>query len=163
VTHASARAAAGEEARGRATRPIPTRDDPSAVSENAELVRAWHEAAYRGRIDELIALTHPDFETTEPSALPGATHLRGREALRSYCYGWAKNWSETEFVEHELSEIPPDRVVVEYTVRLRGLRSSIWVEHRWVYLLQIRDGLIVRDDGFATKDELLATTGTRPA
>ena len=47
----------------------------------------------------LLALTHPDFEMTEPSALPGAVHVKGRDALESYCYGWAKNWSETEFVE----------------------------------------------------------------
>jgi ketosteroid isomerase-like protein len=129
------------------------------VAGNAELVRAWHEAAYLGRLDDLLALTHPDFEMTEPSALPGATHVKGREALRSYCYGWAKNWSGTEFVEHQLVEIPPDRVAVEYTLRLKGLRSSIWVEHRWAYLLEIRDGLIVRDDGFQSMEEIAALTG----
>lgn len=126
---------------------------------NADLVRAWHEAACRGRVDELLALTHPDFEMTEPSALPGAAHVKGREALRSYCYGWAKNWSETEFVEHELIELPPDRVAVEYTLRLKGLRSAIWVEHRWAYLMQIRDGLIVRDDGFQSMDEISGAPG----
>jgi ketosteroid isomerase-like protein len=129
------------------------------VAGNADLVRAWHEAACRGCIDELLVLTHPDFEMTEPSALPGATHVKGREALRSYCYGWEKNWSETEFVEHELIELPPDRVAVEYTLRLKGLRSAIWVEHRWAYLIQIRDGLIVRDDGFQSMDELSGATG----
>ena len=129
------------------------------MGENAELVRAWHEAAYRGRIDELLARSHPDFEMTEPSALPGATRVQGLDALRRYCYGWARNWSETEFVEHELIEIPPDRVAVEYTVRLKGLRSAIWVEHRWAYLLEIRDGLIVRDDGFQTMDEIPGIAG----
>jgi ketosteroid isomerase-like protein len=129
------------------------------VSGNAELVRAWHEAAYRARIDELLALTHPDFEMNEPSALPGATQVKGREALQSYCFGWTKNWAETEFVEHELIEIPPDRVAVEYTVRLKGLRSEIWVEHRWAYLIEIRDGLVLRNDGFLSKEEIPGITG----
>ena len=129
------------------------------MGENAELVRAWHEAARRGRIDEIVALSHPDFEMNESSALPGAAVVKGLDALRSYCYGWAKNWSETEFIEHELIEIPPDRVAVEYTVRLKGLRSEIWVEHRWAYLMEIRDGLIVRNDGFQTMEEIPGIAG----
>src|SRR6185437_14247766 len=77
-----------EQARGHAS--DPTAGYSAAVAGDADLVRAWHEAACRGCIDELLVLTHPDFEMTEPSALPGATHVKGREALRSYCYGWAK-------------------------------------------------------------------------
>jgi hypothetical protein len=46
------------------------------------------------------------------------------------------------------------------TLRLRGLRSSIWVEHRWAYLLVIRDGLILRDDGFLTKEEALGNASS---
>jgi hypothetical protein len=76
--------------------------------------------------------------------------------LQSYCYGWAKNWSDQEWREHELVEVPPDRVVLDSTLRLRGLRSSVWVEHRWVYLFVVRDGLILRNDGFQTKEEALA-------
>jgi hypothetical protein len=124
------------------------------VGENADLVRAWHRAASLGRLDELLALTHPDFEMTESSVLPGAARVEGIDGLRRYCHGWAKNWSESEWHEHELVEIPPDRVAVDLTLRLRGLRSAIWVEHRWAYLFEIRDGLILRDDGFQSMDEI---------
>jgi hypothetical protein len=112
-----------------------------------------------GRVDDMLALTHPEFEMTEASALPGAVHVRGREGLRSYAYGWAKNWSEQEWLEHEIVELPPDRVVLDATLRLRGLRSSIWVEHRWVYLFVIRDELILRDDGFLGKEEIPGFVG----
>jgi hypothetical protein len=124
------------------------------VSENIELVRAWHEAAFKGRVEDMLALTHPEFEMNEASALPGAAHVKGREGLLSYARGWARNWSEWEWLEHEIIELPRDRVLFDATLRLRGLRSSIWVEHRWVYLLEIRDGLVARDDGFLTRDEL---------
>ena len=121
---------------------------------NVEVVRAWHEAATLGRIEDLLALTHPQFELTEANALPGATRVDGREGLRRYAYGWAKIWSEGEWIEHELIDIPPDRVVFDATLRLRGLRSSIWVEHRWAYLIVIRDGLMLRNHGFLTKEEI---------
>jgi ketosteroid isomerase-like protein len=129
------------------------------VSGNAELVRAWHRAAERGRVEEMVALTHPEFAMTEASALPGAVHVVGIEALRSYGYGWTKNWSRWEWREEDLIELPPDRLVFVATLRLRGLRSTIWVEHRWAYLIEIRDGLIVRDDGFLTAEEALASAG----
>jgi hypothetical protein len=64
------------------------------VSKNAELVRAWHKAAEMAtdvdRLEDLLALTHPQFEMTESSPLPGAAHVKALEALRSYCYGWAE-------------------------------------------------------------------------
>jgi hypothetical protein len=126
------------------------------VSANIELVRAWQRAASEGRIEDLLALSHPGFEMTEASVLPGATRVSGLEALRSYAYGWAKNWSEQEWREHELFELPPDRVVLDSTLRLRGLRSSLWVEHRWAYLFVIREGLVLRNDGFQTKEEALS-------
>jgi hypothetical protein len=56
-----------------------------------------------------------------------------------------------------LIELPPDRVVLDSTLRLRGLRSSIWVEHRWAYLFVVSDGLILRNDGFLCKQEVLAS------
>jgi SnoaL-like domain len=126
------------------------------VPENAELVRAWQEAVNLGRVEDLLALSHPDFEMTEASALPGAANVKGLEALRRYCYGWRKIWSEWEWREEELIELPPDRILLDATLRLRGLRSSIWVEHRWAYLFVIRDGLILRNDGFSTKEEALS-------
>ena len=129
-----------------------------AVGANAELVRAWQQAAEDGRVEDLWALTHPEFEMTEAEALPGAAHVKGRERLRSYAHGWARNWSEWEWREEELMELPPDRVVLDSTLRLRGLRSTIWVEHRWAYLFEIRDGLILRNDGFLSKQEILDRT-----
>jgi hypothetical protein len=49
--------------------------------------------------------------------------------------------------------------VLDATLRLRGLRSSICVEHRWAYLFVIRDGLVLRVDGFLSKEEILDAAG----
>ena len=90
-----------------AERPLPT------VSANLELVRAWIEATNLSRQEDQVALAHPEFEMTEAPALPGAAYVSGREELRSYGYGWARNWSEWEWREEELIELPPDRVILK--------------------------------------------------
>jgi len=41
-------------------------------------------------------------------------------------------------------------------LRLRGLRSGIWVEHRWAYVFTLRDGKLVRQDGFDDRTAALA-------
>jgi hypothetical protein len=71
----------------------------------------------------------------------------------------ATDWSEWEWREEELIGLRPDRAVLDATLRLRGLRSSIWVEHRWAYLFVIRDGLILRNEGFLSKEEILGGAG----
>ena len=124
------------------------------MSANIELVRAWHRAAQERRTDDLLALTHPEFEMIEAAVLPGATRVKGLAALRRYGAGWEHNWSDWEFREEEVIELPPDRVVYVATLRLKGLRSSIWVERRWAYEIAIRDGLVVRNAGYEAKDEV---------
>jgi ketosteroid isomerase-like protein len=125
------------------------------VYENCEVVRAWMAAVNDRRLDDQLALTDPEFEMVESHALPGAARVKGREQLRSYSYGWARNWSDWEWREEEMTELPQDRVVLTALLRLKGLRSSIWVERRWAYLITVRDRMILRVDGFETKDEIL--------
>jgi SnoaL-like domain len=129
----------------------------------SEVVRAWIQATNSGRLEDQLALAHPEFKMTEARSLPGAARVSGRDGLRGYGRGWARNWSEWHWHEHELVEFPPDRVLLDSTLRLRGLRSSIWVEHRWSYVFLIRDGMVLRMDGFNDRDEALARTGLRPA
>jgi hypothetical protein len=127
----------------------------------SEIVRARMQATNSGRLEDQLALAHPDFEMTEASSLPGAATVSGRDGLRGYGLGWARNWSEWHWREHELVEFPPDRALLDSTLRLRGLRSSIWVERRWSYVFLIRDGMVLRMDGFNDRDEALARTGLR--
>jgi ketosteroid isomerase-like protein len=106
-----------------------------------------------------LALCDPSFEMTETPALPGAATTSGLEALKRYFAGWQRNWSEWEWREEELLDIPPDKVVVMALLRLKGLRSGIWVEHRWAYLFTVRGGKLLRQDGFNTKADALEAAG----
>jgi ketosteroid isomerase-like protein len=127
------------------------------MGSNLDLVRSYMRAVNDDAMDITRSLAHPEIEYSEASDLPGAAHALGIDELLSYAYGWRKNWSEWDWREEEILDLPPDRVLVVATLRLRGLRSGIWVEHRWAYIFTVRDGLILRLAGYNTRDEALAT------
>lgn len=128
--------------------------------DNTEVVRRWVQAANDGDLGRLLELADPDFEMVEASALPGAARVRGLKELETYSYGWARNWSETDWREEEISEIPPDHVLLVSTLRLRGLRSDIDVERRWAYVFTVRSGRVLRQDGYDTKEDALSAIGS---
>jgi ketosteroid isomerase-like protein len=129
--------------------------------ENVELVRAWMRACNEDDAEGAVALCASAFEMTEPSTLPGAATTSGLDNLRRYFTGWQRNWSEWDWQEKDVHDIPPDKVLVMALLRLRGLRSGIWVEHRWAYLFTLRDGKLLRQDGFDDKAQALEAAGLR--
>ena len=131
------------------------------MASNLDLVRTYIRAVNDDAMDIAGSLVHPEIEYSEASDLPGAAHVSGSDELLSYFYGWRKNWSEWDWHEEEILDLPPDRVLVIATLRLRGLRSGIWVERRWAYVFTVRDGLILRLAGYNTRDEALAAVGQR--
>jgi ketosteroid isomerase-like protein len=126
---------------------------------NVELVRAWMRACHGADLEGAFALVDPDFEMTETPALPGAATTSGLDALERYFAGWRRNWSEWAWLEEELLDLPPDKVLVMARLKLKDLRSGIWVEHLWAYLFTVCDGKLVRQDGFNSKADALEAAG----
>ena len=125
-------------------------------SKNVNLVRAWIYACNADDPDLAVGLCHPDFEMTESASLPGPASTSGHDELRRYFAGWRRNWSEWEWIADEVEDLPPDHVLVMARLRLKGLPSGAWVEHRWAYLFTVRDGLLARQDGFDDRAAALA-------
>ena len=127
--------------------------------ENVELVREWMRACNGADAEGAVALCDPAFEMTESATLPGPASTSGLDALRRYFAGAQRHWSEWDWQEEEVRDIPPDKVFVIALLRLRGRRSGIWVEHRWAYLFTVRDGKLSRQDSFDDKAQALAAVG----
>ena len=70
--------------------------------------------------------------------------------------GWDRNWSAWEWREEELEEVAPGRVLLIATLWLRGRRSGVEVERRWAYLFTIRGGRVLRQEGFADREQAMA-------
>ena len=121
-----------------------------------DVVRRWVRAANDGDLERMLEIADPEIEMSEASALPGAARVNGLKELETYLHGWNRNWSRTEWLEEELLEVSPGRVLLEATLRLTGLRSGITVEHRWTYVFTIRDGRVLRQDGYDSRDEAMA-------
>jgi hypothetical protein len=105
-------------------------------------------------------LCDPAFELTESPTLPRAATTSGMDGLRRYFAGWRRNWSDWDWRLNEVQDFPPpDKVLVMSLLRLRGLRSEIWVEHRWAYLFTVRDAKLLRQDCFDDKAQALEVVG----
>lgn len=125
------------------------------MSAATEVVSAWMEACSGGDTDSIMALADPAFEMTEAASLPGAASVSGADGLRRYLRGWARNWSQTDWRAEEVSDLGGGRVLVVATLRLRGLRSAIDVERRFAYVFAVRDGRILRQDGYDDRAQAL--------
>ena len=127
--------------------------------QNVDLVRKWMHACNSADAEGAVALCDPGFEMTESSTLPGPASTSGLDALRRYFAGAQRHWSEWDWQEEEIRDIPPDTVFVIALLRLRGRRSGIWVEHRWAYLFTVRHGKLARQDSFDDKAQALGAVG----
>lgn len=126
------------------------------MSANTDLIRAWIAAINTHDPASAIALVTPDFELAESTTLPGAATASGPDGLRRYAEGWARNWSDWHMREVEIVDVPPSHVVLVADLALRGIRSGIEVERRWIYLMTLRDGKIASQAGFDDIDTAIA-------
>ncbi len=129
--------------------------------ENVEIVRAWMRACNGDDVESAVALCDETFVMTESATLPGAATTSGHDGLRRYMRGWTRNWSEWNWQDEEMLDLPPDKVLVVASLWMRGLRSGIGVERRWVYLFTVRDGRLLRQDGYDEKAQALEAVGLR--
>jgi uncharacterized protein len=128
--------------------------------ENVEVVRRGYEAFNRGNLDGMVADFAPTFEYVASGAVPGTRGVyRGPEGFKEFM-GWFGEFSGARADIKELTDAG-DRVLAGITARGRGKRSGVesgW--HLW-HLWTLRDGKVVRGEGFTDRDEALEAAGLR--
>jgi ketosteroid isomerase-like protein len=138
--------------------------------QNVEIVRGLYEVINSiGKTDsefvdpeevapDLWAKLAPDFEFHERSELPDAKTYRGREQSKEF-------WRKTQEVFAELRWEPLEfidlghAVVVVTRVAATGRGSDVSTEMDETDVFWFQDGLVVRLQGFATKQQALEAAG----
>jgi ketosteroid isomerase-like protein len=121
---------------------------------NAELVRSIYESWARD--EQPSELFHPDIEWSLPH--PGGK-LKGREDLLAFLRSFMGAWDEHAMEVEELRELDDGRVLALFTERARGRMSGVETVANPAALWTVRDGRVVRCEGFGDRDEALRVAG----
>jgi ketosteroid isomerase-like protein len=97
-------------------------------------------------------------ELVEAAALPGAVTASGIAGVRRYLERFATHWSDVEWLPQELVE-SGDKVYMRARLKLQGRRSGIKVDREWIYVFTVREGRLLRQDGFDDPAEGLRAAG----
>ena len=127
--------------------------------ENVDLVRKAYEAVNRSDLDTAVACIAPHMEYVASGAVPGATGVfTGPEGVKGFI---AALYAEFHEARAEVTEVldAGDQVLVSATARGRGKLSG--VETRWDtwQLWTVREGKLVRGQGFTSREAALQAAG----
>jgi ketosteroid isomerase-like protein len=127
--------------------------------ENVEIIRSSYEAANRRDWDAAFRDLSPDVEWI-PDSRVGEGPVRGREKVIRFFTERAEMFDELR-TEPERFWEKDDRVVVFLRVTGRGGASGAGFEIRIGHLWTVRQGVVVRGEGYGDRSEALEAAGLK--
>jgi uncharacterized protein len=129
--------------------------------ENVELVRRAFEAFDRGDMEGVVADFGPYFEYVATGAIPGVRGVyRGAGGYRRFLEAFVGEFDDVHVKTLDFNEAG-DQVLVSVTIRGSGRRSRAETSWSFWLLWQVREGKVVRGQGFTSRDEALEAAGLR--
>jgi ketosteroid isomerase-like protein len=126
---------------------------------NVDIVREAYDAVNRGELDMAVSCIAPDMEYVASGAVPGATGVfMGPEGVKEFIAGLYEEFDEPRSDVSELLDAG-DQVLVSATARGRGKLSGVEATWDTWQLWTVRDGKLVRGQGFTSREEALAAAG----
>ena len=129
--------------------------------QSVEIARRAYGAFNRGDLTGTVADLATEFEYVATGTIPGAASTsRGPEGYRQFVELWWNEFDQPNVQVHELIEAG-EQVLASLTFRGHGKQSG--VETRWDIwqLWTVRDGKVVRGQGFTSRSEALEAAGLR--
>ena len=130
--------------------------------ENVELVRRINEVFNRGDVEGVLALANPppEFEFVPTGVLmPDLSSVeRGPEGLRRVLEVWSGDFDDPHAELHELIDAG-DQVFASFTLQGRGKHSGAETSWDLWGVLTVREGRLVRWQGFTDRDAALEAAG----
>ena len=130
--------------------------------ENVEMLRRAYEAFNRGDREGAVAGFAPEAEyVVTTGQIPGAGGVyRGPEGYRRFLESWWSEFDEPGIEVHELIETG-DQVLASLKLRGRGRQSGVETSWDIWQIWTVRAGMVVRGQGFTSREEALAAVGLR--
>ena len=130
---------------------------------NRELCRRFLDAYHPDRLDDLLALLHPDIEwaTTETWVEREVWH--GHAGVRAGLRRFFVEWEDFSNDEVEAFSESGDKFAVVTRMRGRSRRNHIPTEMRTSGVFEVRDGLIVRIVGHSDPADALTAAVAKSA
>ena len=128
--------------------------------ENVDLVRRAYEAFLGGDFAATLAKWHPDVEI-DGRNLPDGRVYRGHDGILEHVTSWANMWEDWRVELDRFIDAGDDRVVVLTHERGRNKATGMELDALHAELYTVRDGQIVRWQGFSVRAEALEAAGLR--
>jgi ketosteroid isomerase-like protein len=125
--------------------------------ENVEIVRLLYAAMNERDEARAADLVHPDVEWVHDSRV-GKGPIRGRESVLGYFRDQEEVFDELRIETERLWE-NGDRVLAFIRPTGHGHASGAEFDIRIAHLWTLRDGVIVRGEGYGDRDEALEAAG----
>jgi uncharacterized protein len=126
---------------------------------NADVVRRLYSAISALDASDVIECVDPNVEWVSDRRV-GEDPIAGRERLFEFFADRASMFGELEVEVEELLE-RGDRVLVFLRLRGSGVASGAEFDIRIAHLWTLRDGIVVRGEGYGNRDEALEAAGLR--
>ena len=124
---------------------------------NVEIVRRMLDAFLQGDLGAALAFYDPDVEW-DGTNLPDGRIGRGHDAIMDHVLRWADQWDEWTVDVERIIDAGNERVVV--LIREKGRsKSGLEMDEHHAELYTLRDGMIIRRQGFSDPSEALEAVG----
>ena len=125
--------------------------------ENVELVRRMWKAFLENDLQAALSSYDPDVEW-DGTNLPDGRVGRGLDAIMDHITRWSEMWESWNVTVERVIDARDDQVVV--FIRETGRSTNgLDMDERHAELYRIRDGRIVRRQGFSDPNEALKAVG----
>jgi ketosteroid isomerase-like protein len=125
--------------------------------ENVEIVQRLYQAWARDDVQSALLSYDPDVEW-DGTNLPDGQVGRGRDAIMDHLTRWSAMWESWNVEVEQVIDAGGDHVVV--FIRETGRSTNgLDMDERHAELYRIRDGRIVRRQGFSDPNDALKAAG----
>ncbi len=127
----------------------------------APLVREFFELLDAGRLDDSIALLHPDVVIVVPPSMSAEPDTyTGMDGAQRYMDGFQGFVEDVRFAPSAIHE-EDGRLIAEFTLSGRGSQSGIEITQAGVGVIWVEDGRIIRIEPYPDLDTARAETRGR--